>query len=248
MYKLLICDDERTIREGIHRSIDWETMHVDRVGIAKDGEEGWDWAKKNSPQFVITDIRMPKMDGIELLKNITSQFPHTKVMLLSGYSDFAYAQQGLRYHAFDYLLKPTNPQTIKDTLQTAIMCYEMEMSNNREVPPKDEDMPPANQAELAVLYIEEHFREDLTLEYAAAQLFLSAGHLNRILKKMTNHTFLSYLTKVRIEHAKQMLATRRYTVYEVCAMTGYQDSKYFSQLFRKFEGMTPSEYMQSFKI
>jgi two-component system response regulator YesN len=249
MYKLLICDDERTIREGIHHSIDWETLHVDLVATAKDGEEGWAWAKKNAPQLVITDIRMPKMDGIELLKNITVEFPHTKVLLLSGYSDFKYAQLGLRFHAFDYLLKPTNPEMIKDALVSAIITYETELGigRDKDFALEDGNMPSAKQSALVSQYIDEHYHEEITLESAAAHLYLSAGHLNRILKKTTTHTFLSYLTKVRMEHAKQLLATRQYNVYEVCAMTGYRDSKYFSQLFRKLEGMTPSEYMQLFK-
>lgn len=249
MYKLLICDDERTIREGIHRSIEWEKLHVNLVATAKDGEEGWAWAKKHAPELVITDIRMPRMDGIELLKNITAEFPHTKVLLLSGYSDFKYAQLGLRFHAFDYLLKPTNPETIKDSLESAIITYETEMGVGREkeIASEDGSMPVVNQSAMLTQYIDEHYREEITLESAAAKLYLSAGHLNRILKKTTNHTFLSYLTKVRIEHAKQLLAARQNTVYEVCAMTGYRDTKYFSQLFRKFAGMTPSEYMQLFK-
>jgi two-component system response regulator YesN len=250
MYKLLICDDERTIREGIQQSIDWKTLHVDLVGTAKDGEEGWAWVKKHAPELVIADIRMPKMDGIELLKNITVEFPHTKVLLLSGYSDFKYAQQGLRFHAFDYLLKPTNPEAIKDSLESAILTYETEwgIEREKEIAAEDRYVPLANHSEAVTHYIDEHYREEITLESAAAHLYVSAGHLNRILKKTTNHTFLSYLTKVRIEHAKQLLATKRYTVYEVCAMAGYRDSKYFSQLFRKLVGMTPSEYMQLFKI
>jgi two-component system response regulator YesN len=98
-----------------------------------------------------------------------------------------------------------------------------------------------------VRYIDSHYQEEMTLDKTAAKFYLSPGHLNRVLKKATGHTFLSYLTKVRIERSKQLLATRKYNVYEVGDMTGYRDSKYFSQLFRKFEGMTPSEYMQMFK-
>jgi two-component system response regulator YesN len=249
MYKLLICDDERTIREGIARSVDWKTLNIDLTGTAKDGAEGWQWIQQNAPQFVITDIRMPKMDGIELLKTIIAHYPLTKVLLLSGYNDFSYAQQGLRYRAFDYLLKPTNPDAIRDSLENAIAVYESEVNPDREngSAPESELEELHGQCWSVIRFMEENYRDDLSLEKTAAQFYLSPGHLNRVLKKETGYTFLSYLTKVRIERAKQLLATRRYNVYEVGEMTGYHDSKYFSQLFRKFEGMTPSGYMQMFK-
>jgi two-component system response regulator YesN len=251
-YKLLICDDEWTIREGIYHSIAWDKMNIGVVGTARDGEEGWLWVKNHCPQFVITDIRMPKMDGIQLLKRIMTEFSRTKVILLSGYSDFTYAQLGLRYRAFDYLLKPTNPGSIMDMIDSAKQSYLSDFNQGTKpinmctnVEDTDEALP--SHFNRITRYIEEHFNEEITLDSAAGDLYLSAGHFNRILKKETKLTFLSYLTKVRVEHSKKLLATQKYSVYEVSNMTGYKDTKYFSQLFRKCVGMTPSEYMQSNK-
>ena len=120
MYKALIVDDEQYICEGIRSHIAWEAFGVDEVFIAGDGIEALEMVQKQAPHIVITDIRMPGMDGLALAKHLREDFPQIKVVILSGYADFSYAQTALRYGVVDFVLKPTKVSKISDAIAKAI--------------------------------------------------------------------------------------------------------------------------------
>ncbi|MCZ8516032.1 response regulator [Paenibacillus filicis] len=243
-FKLLICDDERMIREGIRKAVRWDQLNFTEVGVASDGEEGWSWICRYQPEIVITDIRMPKMDGLQLLSRTISAFPDTKVILLSGYSDFVYAQHAIRYRAYDYILKPTNPETLEEVCRSA----QAEWQKRGQDPALIENEGSGNDLFTQIIkYIQNNFSQSIDLEKAARDIHISSVHLNRIMKKELNTTFLDYLTNVRMKEAKRLLHQTKQTVSEVCYRVGYQDPKYFSQLFRKIVGTKPSEYSQSTK-
>jgi two-component system, response regulator YesN len=238
-YKLLICDDERMIREGIRNAVDWASININTIATAADGQEGWSWLCDHRPEVVVTDIRMPKMDGLELLNKTMTAFPYTKVILLTGYGDFEYAQQAIRNRAFDYVVKPTNPDALLKVCTSALK--EWEGSTKRAVlmePVRDES---AALVERIIRYVQERYQKEITLESAAREVYLSTVHLNRIMKKELGTTFLEYLTHIRIEEAKRLLLAK-HSVQEVCIDVGYKDPKYFSQLFRKMTGVKPSEF------
>lgn len=107
MYKLLIVDDEKEIRDGL-AEISWHSFGIQLVGCCKHGLDALQVVSEAPPDIVLTDIRMPFMDGIELMESLKDRYPFIKVMILSGYSDFEYAQKALQAGAVDYLLKPTN--------------------------------------------------------------------------------------------------------------------------------------------
>jgi two-component system response regulator YesN len=236
-FKLLICDDERMIREGIHKAVQWDHLNFCEVGVASDGEEGWMWICQHQPEIVLTDIRMPKMDGLQLLYRTMVAFPHTKVILLSGFNDFNYAQQALRYKAYDYILKPSNPRM----LEKVCLAAQKEWLKQR----KQELMPVESENNLITQimdYVQNHFSQEINLEKTAKDIHISSVHVNRIMKKELNITFLDYLTKVRIEEAKRLLQQTKLTINEICFRVGYHDPKYFSHLFHKIVGEKPTAY------
>ncbi|MEC0211313.1 response regulator [Paenibacillus ehimensis] len=108
MYKVLIVEDEWLVREGLKHTIDWEDVGCRIMGEASDGETALRLMEEETPDIVLTDIRMPEMDGIQLAKEIASRYPGMKVVFLTGYDEFAYAQQAIKLGAADYVLKPTN--------------------------------------------------------------------------------------------------------------------------------------------
>ncbi|PWW02560.1 two-component system response regulator YesN [Paenibacillus cellulosilyticus] len=117
MYRVLIVDDEPWIAFGIANLIDWESFGFRVIGEAHNGTSAWELIERERPELVISDIRMPGLDGIKLLERIcTSQLP-TKVILVSGYADFVYAQQAIRYGAFEYLLKQIEKTKLEETVQ-----------------------------------------------------------------------------------------------------------------------------------
>lgn len=107
MYKLLIVEDERAIAQGIANSNPWEEWGFQVAGICSNGEEAVAFIKKDKPDLVLSDIRMPKMDGVALMQYLNEKYPEIKIIILSGYNDFEYLQMAIRNHVAEYLLKPT---------------------------------------------------------------------------------------------------------------------------------------------
>lgn len=107
MYKLLIVEDERVIAQGIAKSNPWEEWGFEVMGICANGEEAVAFINRDKPDLVLSDIRMPKMDGIALMQYLNAQYPEIKIVILSGYNDFEYLQMAIRNHVAEYLLKPT---------------------------------------------------------------------------------------------------------------------------------------------
>jgi two-component system, response regulator YesN len=119
MIKLLIVEDEATIREGIFDLIDWRNLGIDVCTPCKDGLEGYNEFLNQKPDILLTDIHMPQMNGIELLKKAKETEWNFEAILLSGYNEFSYAKEGIKLGAYDYLLKPCHPDEIVNTVLKA---------------------------------------------------------------------------------------------------------------------------------
>jgi len=113
MIKILIIDDEPIIREGLQRTINWEHLHCKIIGEAENGVEAIEKINTLVPDIVITDIMMPGLSGLELTKYVKDNYPHIKIIFLTGYNNFSFAQQAIKLGAFDFLLKPTNTEDLE---------------------------------------------------------------------------------------------------------------------------------------
>ncbi|MBD8068191.1 response regulator transcription factor [Bacillus sp. PS06] len=120
MYKVLVVDDERMIREGIVQLIDWGALGLEVIGAKENGVEAFDVIKKRKPEIVITDIMMPEMNGLELISNVRSQLLDTYFIVLSGYGEFDYASTALKYGVKDYILKPCDEKEITEALDKVV--------------------------------------------------------------------------------------------------------------------------------
>lgn len=119
MFTLIIVDDEPTIRRGLSQFIPWSTLDVELIGEASDGAAALELVRKKRPDLVITDIRMPNMDGLELTRILAEEAPETKVIILTGYADFSYAQTALRHGVADFVLKPTSKDKVSAAVKRA---------------------------------------------------------------------------------------------------------------------------------
>ncbi|MBW5447645.1 response regulator [Cohnella sp. CFH 77786] len=119
MHKVVIVDDEPLILEGITQLVDWEAEGTVLVGQARNGAEAFDIIVREQPDIVITDIRMPRMDGLQLAAKVADTFPRIAMIMLSGFSDFDYAQTAMRHGVKHYLLKPCNEIKITEALREA---------------------------------------------------------------------------------------------------------------------------------
>lgn len=120
MIKAIIVDDEQITRKGLIEFVDWSSLDIEVVGEATDGQEGLELCKKVQPEIAICDVRMPKMDGIELAKNIRFLLPQCKVIFLSGYSDTDYLKSAIKLKAVDYIEKPFNLVEFQELLKKTV--------------------------------------------------------------------------------------------------------------------------------
>lgn len=119
--KALIVDDEKHVREGLLLLAEWEKYGIDTILEAEDGEEAIKLINAHQPEIIFTDMRMPKRDGINLLKWIHSSNLNSKTIVVSGYDDFEYMRNAIFYKSFDYILKPIDPEILNETLKKAVM-------------------------------------------------------------------------------------------------------------------------------
>ena len=116
MYNLLIVDDEEEVRHGIVKKIDWARFDFSVIGEAENGREALDIIEENIPDIIITDINMPLMDGLELAASVKEYYPTVKVVILSGFDDFKFAQQAIKYGGSEYILKPVLPADLNELM------------------------------------------------------------------------------------------------------------------------------------
>ena len=361
MYKVFFVDDEASMRAGIRESIDWEGTEFILAGEAPDGEMALSLMQEILPDILITDVRMPFMDGIELSRQAKKQMPWIKIVILSGHDEFEYAKQAIAIGVEDYLLKPVTSANLMETLTEISSRIDKERRSNVEnliasmqdisiggkVPLLNIDKLPiidklryASKADAAgfvenylesfdntartsfiFLYyifmdvllssskiIEEYggdakevlseyfdagymlqdgvtdiekirslltavlervveFRDtatgskysdiivraqeyiknnysdkDISLHTVAREVSVSPNHFSTVFSRETGETFINYITGVRIEQAKVLLKTTQMRTSDIGYEVGYNDTQYFSYVFKKQTGMTPKEF------
>lgn len=242
MLKVVVIEDEELVRRGIVMAVDWASVDCEVVGEASNGEAGLELIARERPDIVVTDIRMPRMDGLEMLRRLREEGCGASVILLTAYSDFSYAQSALKLGAVDYLLKPFHDGELEAAVQRI-------SSRGRE------QARPGDFAEIssknrnvmqAIEYINANYNDpELNVSAVARSVELSEGHLSHIFKKETGYTLNSYITACRMHMAMHLLRERRSRVSEAAERVGYRDIAYFSSTFKKFTGKSPTEYQNS---
>jgi two-component system response regulator YesN len=364
MYKVFFVDDEASMRMGIRESIDWESSNYSLAGEAPDGEMALSLMQEILPDILITDIKMPFMDGIELSRKAKKTMPWIKIIILSGHDEFEYAKQAIAIGVEDYLLKPVTSGKLMETLDYIAAKINDERRSNVEkliASMKDVTMsgllPFAEANKLPLIdklryatmsevpgfvddyldsfestaitsiiflyyifmdillnsakiieelggdakeilsdyfdignlisdssgdiagvdstksllssvlekvikfrdsatgskyskiiqkaqeYILKNFADkDISLHSVAKEVNISPNHFSTIFSKEMGETFISYITRIRIEKAKELLKTTQMRMSDIGYEAGYNDTHYFSYVFKKHTGVTPKEY------
>ncbi len=233
---IIIVDDEHIIRQAVLRVIEDSAQPNWRVvaacGTAREAVAA---LQANDVNVVISDIKMPGMDGIELLKYISLNKPGVAVIFLTGYDDFAYAQNAIRYKAMDYILKPMNPKYLISILMA---CQDQLNAENQ-----DADNRYTRIINDSIAYIKENYSKNLTLVSMGEHFHLNPQYFSELFKKETGVNYIDYLTNHRINKAKQLIKeTPHFKIYEISSLVGYENPKYFCKLFKKICGVTPQDY------
>lgn len=240
MYRLIVVDDEQKIRDGIADCYPWAELGFEMAGTFPDGKAAFDYVERYCVDVVLSDIRMPKMDGLELARQLQESYPKVKVILLSGFAEFQYAQEAIRFGVREYILKPIQYDNL---IQVFTRFYEeLNLENNLE-----RDVLPAGYydqiVEQTIHYIEENYCS-ANLDQAAVLVSLSPNYLSRIFKRKRGVNFSDYLLDVKMKTASRLLCDISLKTYEVAAMVGYDNPKNFSRAFKQYSGKTPKEYRE----
>lgn len=239
--KLLIADDEDTVRNGIEKYIRLHTDRFDQIYTAENGQQALERIMMHRPELMLLDVRMPLKNGLEVMQETKKLGIMPMTILLSGYDEFAYAQQALRYGARDYLLKPTRSSDILEYLLK--LADEISGAASDEEDQQSDGLPPL--VAKAVEYIEEHYNENLTLQQVAEQIGITGGYLSTLFAQNLNRGFVEYLNEVRIEHACIYLQQNYLKTYEIAYKVGFNDEKYFSRVFKKIKGESPAAFRKT---
>lgn len=234
--KILIIDDEPKIRNGLSnllaRREGWEV-----AGAYENAADALKYLAVNQVDVMITDIKMPEISGLELIARIRERDKKTAIIILSGYSNFQFAQRAIELGVSRYLTKPTNPRELICVLEET----EKKLGGKQEKE-KDSGKIPNLFVQKAADYIKLNYSEKISIKEIADQLYLSPNYLSELFKKHTGKTISEYLTDYRLEKACQLLDHAEYRVGDVSGMVGIHDGRYFSNMFKKKYGMTPTEY------
>lgn len=238
--KLLIVDDEKMMKEYTKFVIQEEALPI-TVFEASNGEEAILQAEKLQPDVIFMDIKMPQVNGLEATEIIKQRQPSTTIIFLSAYDKFEYAQRALRLGAYDYLLKPIPPKDLKELL--------MKLLENQKQSPV-EDLQEEKGKEIyedevilrAKEYIEGHYHSKIHLQDVADYVGLSNTYFSKFFKQKTGVNFSNHLNLVRIQKAKELMRNPNLSLNEVSYRVGYEDLSYFSIVFQKHEGVTPTAY------
>ena len=212
------------------------------VGEAANGKDALNLVIKHRPDLIITDIRMPEMDGLALLEVIRSLSIHSLAIIISGYNDFQYAQQAIRYGVSDYLLKPID----ENELYECILNCKKKLNLADSTAQKDVQEGDKAKNNLIVKhvmeYIDTHYNQNIGLADVANAVAVHPNYLSSLFTRVMGERFSEYLGRMRIEKSKALLLRPQLKIYEVAEMVGYSDYRWFSKLFKYYVGMSPLDY------
>lgn len=242
-YSLIIVEDEFIMLKELEMMIDWKSLGIELVAKATNGIEGEREIKKHNPDIVITDIRLPGQDGLQMLE----KFPDVRSIILSGYSDYKYMKKAIKIGVEDYLLKPVD----NDELLKTVVNIVTELNNEKLLKAKDnieKEVVPLEKSfsnhliNSAIGYISENYSSSIGLQEAASALNVSETHLSRLFKEVTKVNFLYYLNAFRINKSIYLLKNSNINISEIAFNCGFLNPGYYTKIFKRFLGITPTAY------
>lgn len=252
MIRVLIVDDEKLVRKGFIAMLPWAQFDMAVVGEAVNGEKALEFIAGNGVDLLFTDITMPVMSGIDLIKEVRRRYPDIWIVILTCHQDFSYIQEVLRLGAIDYIVKT---QLEMEPVEEILRRIAGRVKNNgRNKPPSDllqvksivfnkrfsEEV--YNCIVNSVAYIESNLVNGISQDEAAKKANMSKGYFSHCFHEIVGKPFVEYVREAKMAKAKELLAQSSRPVYWIAEQLGFRDEKYFSKIFREYSGMLPSEY------
>ena len=248
--KLLVAEDELIERKVLCKTLQKYLGDLITLYEAKNGREAIEIFEHESPQVAVLDIEMPGATGLEVARKIRETDKNCAILFLTGFDKFAYARQAISVRAQDYLLKPYNEQELVFAVEEAIHQVSAPVPTRPAPVPaaepvrreEDENVRTAIIRAEICNFIEAHYREDISMQDAAAALRYSDAYFCKLFKQCFKVNFSAYLNEFRVGRAQQLILDPRLSLKDVGAAVGYSDANYFTRVFKRLTGQTPSEY------
>lgn len=249
MYDVALVDDEQIILDGLSRAFPWERYDCRVAGTALNGAEGLELVRRLRPQLLLTDIRMPNMDGLAMIAALKSEFPGLQIAVLTAFRDFDYAQRAIRLGVCRYLLKPSRMEELHEAVEH--MTRRLAEADGARGPGEADEAGETDEADseagsfvarAAIRYIEGHFAEHLSLTDVADSVYVSQWHLSKLINKYARQSFFDLLNGCRVRRARELLADPTLRISDIAVAVGYGDAAHFSRIFKRVTGRSPMEY------
>jgi len=236
---IVVVEDEKLIAKSIVNNIEKGNDSFKVIGVAYDGEEGYELVRTLLPNILFTDIKMPVLDGLKLIAKVNENFPFVKIVVISGYDDFEYARTALHNGVSDYLLKPINLEELQATLRT--IQNELVASSGM-LHSVGDVKNPAEIVALVEEYIHTNFAKQIDLAEIADAFGFSSAYLTKIFREQLQITPSKYLNEYRMMIAKQLLRDTALSVKTITEQVGFVDQFHFSKRFKLYSGYSPAQF------
>lgn len=256
MYNVLVVEDEDIIRKGLIYMVDWLKVNCIVVCEAKDGKDGINKIKELKPDIVITDVKMPYIDGIEMLEKTIYEYDY-EAIIISGYSEFEYAQKAIKLGVTEYLLKPIDFEYLYKIIEK--LTNKIQSKNKiKQIMEKVNTKKPSDVLDISyyenqtfktryvkkmINFIQTKYKHKILLEDLSKEINVSSAYLNIKFKEETSYTFNDFLNRYRILQSMKLLRKGNLKIYEVAEQVGFKDYKYFIEVFKKYVGYPPSKFI-----
>lgn len=247
--KILIVEDEENISDGIVAILQSCREYRCQIRVADNGKKGLEIADGWHPDLVITDIRMFHMNGLELAKELKEKGLCEKVIIISGYSSFEYAQTALRMNVLDYLLKPIDKGRLLDLVGNVWRSLPSNYAGNEKRPPENEffclnledESYPASLKKV-IAYMDKNYMQDISLQTLSEELMLHPNYISTLINRHTHVSFSYLLDYIRLAKACELLSDPEMTVAEISYIVGYNNERRLYHAFQKRMSCTPGDF------
>lgn len=241
MVNFFIVEDDNIIRDGLSSFIDWDSIGAELIGSASNGLEGMKSILNLKPDAVITDVVMPRMDGLEMVMELRKKDWDGDVIFLSSYQEIDYLKRAIRCNAVDYIFKPIENQELLEVI-SQVACRIKTKLEGGSSPEKSNEIPGEEDfLECLEKSISQNIKT-ISINTLAARMHMSRSSLIRTVKKISGQTVNELIIEVRIKNACQLLKETNLHIQTIMEMVGYRDIKYFNNLFKEHLNCSPSQY------
>jgi two-component system response regulator YesN len=266
LFNILVVDDEQIERTGIKFLVKKYNLPLS-VTEANNGEEALQIMENNKIDILLTDIKMPFMDGMELCERVRSKYPDIKIIIFSAYGEFEYAKKAINFSISSYILKPIDVNEFKTVFSKIISQCEneaLEKQKNEELLKAfekissleesnldsiNEEIDESNDSTKKVIkdilkIIEENYMNDISLEWIAEKVYLSQSYLSALFSKEMGQSLVKYITQVRMKKAEELILNTNMKIVDIGMKVGYLNHSYFCMTFKNLYGVSAAKFRE----